>query len=149
MEVGSKGGNVLLNVSPDERGLISDLSIRTLDEVGGWIFRNGESIYGKAPAPLFPYVTRFGKVGAGRDGSLYLYVERYPEFPHRVSLTGLVTRVKRATLLCDGTELRFAQSYELARDEHRFYVFLPETAPDTPVTVIKLELDGAPEAQTL
>ena len=52
-------------------------------------------------------------------------------------------------LLCDDTELRFAQSYELARDEHRFYVFLPETAPDTPVTVIKLELDGAPEAQTL
>ena len=98
---------------------------------------------------MFPYVTRFGKVGAGRDGSLYLYVEHHPGFPHRVSLTGLVTRVRRATLLCDGTELRFTQSYEIARDEHRCYVFLPETPPDTPVTVIKLELDGAPETQTL
>ena len=149
IEVGSKGGNVLLNVSPDEKGLISELSVRTLDQVSAWIARNGESIYGTVPAPVFPYVTRFGKVGAGHDGSLYLYVEHYPGFPHRVSLTGLVTRVRHATLLCDGRELLFRQSYEIARNEHRCYVFLPETPPDTPVTVIKLELDGAPETQTL
>lgn len=149
VSVCGKGGNVLLNVSPDAEGLISEASIETLDKVSEWLSHNGDAIYNKAPAPDFPYVTRFGTVGAGKDGALYLFVERYPDFPHRISLTGLENKVKSASLLKDGTPLRFGQSYEQARDERRMYIFLPEEAPDSPVTVVKLEIEGEPRTQVL
>lgn len=149
VSVCGKGGNVLLNVSPDAEGLISEASIETLDKVSEWLSRNGDAIYNKAPAPDFPYVTRFGTVGAGKDGALYLFVERYPDFPHRISLTGLENKVVRASLLKNGQELRFSQSYEVARDERRLYIFLPEEAPDSPVTVVKLEIEGEPRTQVL
>ena len=48
-----------------------------------------------------------------------------------------------------GSELKFSQSYEVARNERRLYVFLPEKAPDTPVTVVKLEIEGEPVTQKL
>ncbi len=149
VSVNGKGGNVLLNVSPDGEGVISDASIETLDKVGAWLRDNGESIYGAYPAPDFPYITRFGKVGMGKDGALYLFVENYPDFPHRISLTGLENKVLRASLVKGDVTLRFSQSYELARDERRLHVFLPETPPDAPVTVVKLEVEGMPKAQTL
>ena len=149
VSVRSRGGNILLNVSPDETGVISDVSVKALDEVAAWIKRNGACFYNAVAAPDFPYLKRFGNVGCGKDGSLYLFVENYPDFPYRVSLLGLKNRVLRASLLADGSELRFSQSYEVARDERRLYVFLPEKMPDAPVTVIKLEIEGAPEAQAL
>ena len=52
-----------VSIRYNEDGQPDGVRIRTLDEVGNWVSRNSESIYGKAPAPLFPYVTRFGKVG--------------------------------------------------------------------------------------
>lgn len=148
-EVRGKGGNVLLNVSPDGRGVISEESVKALDAVGAWLKENGDAIYNTVPAPDFPYTVSWGTVAAGKDNTLYLIVLKYPDFPYRVSLKCLENKVLRASLLRDGTELRFAQSYELARDERRLYVFLPEQKPDEIVTVIKLELDGAPSAQIL
>lgn len=148
IDVRGKGGNVLLNVSPDGRGVISQESIETLDAVGAWLKKNGEAIYGTTAAPDFPYMIRWGGIGAGKN-TLYLFVHQYPDFPYRISLTCLENKVLRATLLRDGTELRFGQSYEVARDERRFFVLLPEEKPNDPVTVIKLELEGEPSAQVL
>ena len=59
------------------------------------------------------------------------------------------TKVKRITLLADGTEVRYGQSYETARDEHRLYLFLPEECPDRFDTVIAVELEGEVEVQTI
>lgn len=42
----SKNGNLLLNVGPDARGNIPEESINILNEVGQWLAKNGESIYG-------------------------------------------------------------------------------------------------------
>lgn len=42
----SKGGNMLLNVGPDARGNIPQESVDILTEVGNWLGKNGESIYG-------------------------------------------------------------------------------------------------------
>jgi alpha-L-fucosidase len=44
--VASKGGNLMLNVGPDGEGNIPEYSAKYLREVGKWIDKNGESIYG-------------------------------------------------------------------------------------------------------
>lgn len=48
----SKNGNLLLNVGPDAKGNIPEKSKVILSEVGQWMAKNGESIYGCGPANL-------------------------------------------------------------------------------------------------
>lgn len=51
VECVSKDGNLLLNVGPDAHGRIPQESIDILQEVGRWLERNGDSIYGCTSAP--------------------------------------------------------------------------------------------------
>ena len=64
VECASKGGNMILNVGPDARGNIPEESIERLAEIGKWMKKNGESIYGCGKAgiekPDFGRVTRHG-----------------------------------------------------------------------------------------
>jgi len=46
VEIASKGGNYLLNVGPDGNGIIPEVSIKILKEIGAWMKINGEAIYG-------------------------------------------------------------------------------------------------------
>jgi alpha-L-fucosidase len=45
-DIASKGGNFLLNVGPDGKGVIPQPSLEILTEVGQWLQTNGEAIYG-------------------------------------------------------------------------------------------------------
>lgn len=64
VECVAKGGNMILNVGPDARGNIPEPSMKILGEIGAWMRKNGDSIYGcgKAgiPKPDFGQVTRKG-----------------------------------------------------------------------------------------
>lgn len=145
-----KGGNLLLNVGPDAHGVIPEQSDRVLLDVGKWLRVNGASIYGTDSAPDFPYQLRWGELTYNaREKTLYCHVRDYPDFPYRILLTGLMTKVESAYLLADGTPLKFRQSYEQGRDEHRLYLFLPEQCPDRNDTVVALRLAGDAEAQKL
>ena len=44
VEIVSKGGNYLLNIGPMGDGAIPEPSVRTLEKVGAWMRRNGDSI---------------------------------------------------------------------------------------------------------
>lgn len=46
VECVSKGGNLILNVGPDARGNIPNESLDILGEIGEWMDKNSESIYG-------------------------------------------------------------------------------------------------------
>jgi len=48
----SRGGNMLLNVGPQPSGRIGENEERILGEIGEWLARNGDSIYGAGPAEL-------------------------------------------------------------------------------------------------
>ena len=84
-----------------------------------------------------------------RKNKLYLHIKKYPTLTPRVSILGLKTRVLAAHLLKTGEELRFTQTYEQARDEERFAVWIPKEQPDFVDTVVVLTLAGEVEAQTL
>ena len=49
LDVVSKNGNLLLGVSPDDRGDIPAVQQKSLAELGDWLTRNGESVYGTRP----------------------------------------------------------------------------------------------------
>lgn len=68
----SNGGNLLLNVGPDEKGNIPEPSVVRLREIGKWLEINGECIYGTTP-------WRVSSEGPGirytaKDGAVYAII---------------------------------------------------------------------------
>ena len=52
VDIVSKGGNYLLNVGPNARGVIPAASREILQRVGSWVRKNSEAIYGCGPTPF-------------------------------------------------------------------------------------------------
>ena len=53
IDIVSKNGNLLLNVGPKADGTICDEERKALLEVGEWLGKNGEMIYGSTPYKIF------------------------------------------------------------------------------------------------
>lgn len=148
--VRSLGGNLLLNIGPDAAGRIPTASVQTLDAVGKVLAAEGAAFFGTTAAPEFPYVQRWGRVTYREDPpTLYLHVQKYPKPPYRFSMIGLLTRVRSARLLATGEELKFTQWREVAREEERLSVWLPETPVNAEDTVVELSLEAPAQVQTL
>jgi alpha-L-fucosidase len=54
IDIVSKGGNYLLNVGPDEKGVIVPKAVNILKEIGFWLNKYGTSIYGADGIDLKP-----------------------------------------------------------------------------------------------
>ncbi len=69
VDIVAKGGNYLLNVGPDANGELPAEAVARLAEIGAWMKKNGEAIYGTRP--VAPY--RDGKVcfTRGKDDAIY------------------------------------------------------------------------------
>ena len=147
-DITSKGGNLLLNIGPDELGNIPEESNRILTRVGEWLGKNGESIYGADKTIEMPYLIPWG-VCTMKPGHLYMHVMKYPKETCQVKLLNLKINVKRVTLLATGEELTYIQTYEPARNEDRFRVVLPPEKSDTVDMVIDVEYEGNIEAVPL
>jgi alpha-L-fucosidase len=48
------GSNLLLNVGPMPNGEIQDEHIKSLENIGDWVSKNGETIYGTRKGPINP-----------------------------------------------------------------------------------------------
>jgi alpha-L-fucosidase len=136
----SKNGNLLLNVGPDARGEIPAQSASILKEVGEWMRRNGASIYGCGAAELAkPEWGRYTQ----RGNKLYAHVFDRGVGP--LYLEGLKGKIKRATLLTDGSELKvkvpwMADHYGDTKTG-AFISLQGGELPDGLDTVIELELE--------
>jgi alpha-L-fucosidase len=133
------GGNYLLNIGPKPDGSIPEESTRILTTVGQWMDKNGQSIYGTERCQ--PRRCRFGSFSR-RGNTLYLHVHFWPG--QTVAVAGLMTKVKRASLLATGNKVTFQQ------DAYRVqFTGLPEKAPDDPVTTLVIECEGEPDQREL
>jgi alpha-L-fucosidase len=73
--VRSMGGNLLLNIGPDNTGQIPAVETVVLKQVGKWMKKYGDAIYGISPSPLpsFPW----GRCTM-KGNKLYLHVFDWP-----------------------------------------------------------------------
>src|SRR5205807_2126567 len=83
--------NYLLNIGPMGDGTIPPPSVAVLEQVGTWMGKNAESIYGTSACPLeFPW----GRCTAGQ-GRIYLHVFSSPADGF-IRVSGLRNEVKSA-----------------------------------------------------
>jgi alpha-L-fucosidase len=138
VECVSKGGNLLLNVGPDARGMIPEQSLDILRQIGRWMKRNGESIYGCSPAgmdkPDFGRITRRGK-------TLYYHVFDNPI--GYLPLSGLKPeQVESIRLLSSGAQMKIEKDWITNNyPDHVFTSFGPNPVlPDETDTVVAVRL---------
>ena len=138
----SNGCNYLLNVGPTAEGVVPEESVKRLREIGRWMKVNGEAVYGTGAGP-YPYPFPWGMMTA-KDNNLYLIFSEWPG--EDFMLNGLKNKVNKAVLLGDKKcEIKLYQENPEIQ-EQLFLGGLPTEAPDEYYSVIKLELDGIPEA---
>jgi alpha-L-fucosidase len=137
----ARGCNYLLNVGPDPDGVIPEESVERLREIGIWMKTNGEAVYGtERVLPDWWDYSAAGRVTT-RGNTAYLINGSWNPAGEAISVS-LKNEVKSACLLVDGRRL------DLRREGRRTVISgLPVHAPSPWMNVIKLELDGKPEAQ--
>jgi alpha-L-fucosidase len=141
-EVAGKGGNLLVNVSPDGAGRIPDWQRERLDAVGAWLARHGEAVFdttaGLPPGQFYGPSTR-------RGDRLFLFCPMRPQ--ESVAVRGLpVRRVAGVRALGSGTPLatrvRLPAAEELFSDDPvgTVVIDVPEAALDPLLTVLEVRL---------
>ena len=107
VECVSKGGNLLLNVGPDAQGQFPEESRHILAEIGRWMDRNGESIYGCGPAGLDK--PEYGRLTRKGDR---LYCHIYENSIGPLPLYGLKReQIRSIRRLVDGSQVPLSTSW--------------------------------------
>ena len=140
-EVASRGGNLLLNVSPMGDGQLPPEQIERLDDVARWMAAHAESIVGTEPG-LEPW--QFYGPSTRRDATVYLHLLMRPY--DSVTARGIrVHRVRSVRVLGTGEVLSFSTRTaildSMAADPlGELTVTVPESALDADATVLVVEM---------
>lgn len=128
------GGNFLLNIAPLPDGSVHPEDRKLFEQIGGWVKRNKEAVYGTTAAPfnLHDY-----KLSCANGNTAYIAFHFYcgPE----TIVCGIGNKVEKIRLLATGEEIAFHQE-----DDRVFMTGLPVEWPDV-MPVVALDLDGKPE----
>ena len=139
VECVSKGGNLLLNVGPDAQGRFPEESLRILKEIGLWMDRNGDSIYGCGPAGLEK--PEYGRVT--RNGNR-LYCHIFENSIGPLPLYGLRReQIRSIRRLADGSQVPLSSSW--VHGDYPDMVFAElgpsPVLPDPADTVLEVRLE--------
>ena len=131
------GGNFVLNIGPRGDGSVPEESVGRLREVGRWMARHGEAIYGAEPADA-----EWMNCGTAtvKGNTMYWHVSRW--YGSELWIGGMESKVLSARILGTGQPVKFEQHFE-PTVRLRLHG-LPEESPDPYVAVIALECDGEP-----
>jgi alpha-L-fucosidase len=157
VDIASKGGNYLLNVGPMADGVIPQASQDTLREVGRWLKKNGEAVYGTGPSPWGDefgegtskgtkdlrgqplFLSRNEWRVTTRPGKLYFTLFHEPRVAFE--LPPMANAVKRAYLLADGTPV------QTTSEGGRTLLNIVRPILDPMATVVVVEIDGGAVAR--
>lgn len=131
-------GNYLLNLGPKPDGSFAKRELSRLNVIGDWMKAYGESIYGSERCPFHP--GRLGMMTA-KGSTVYYHIFRWPK-QGQFSLWGIKNKVKSATVMATGQKALI----EPGTNGRIWFRDLPTTPPEKIDTVIKIELDGKPDA---
>ncbi|TWU44275.1 Alpha-L-fucosidase [Novipirellula aureliae] len=137
------GGNYLLNVGPDQQGVIPEEMQERLKIMGNWLEKNGEAIYGTEAGP-YRYEINWGSITQRKNEdstSLYLNVADWPT-DGKFTLFGVNNPVIKASLLATGEPIKSESRFDGASGQSVITLDIPKDAPDEYVSVIKLDVAG-------
>ncbi len=125
-------GNLLFNVGPMSTGEIEPRQVARLQEMGQWLKRYGQSIYGTRGGPYKP-----GKWGASTHQGkvVYLHVFQWPE--GGLALPPIGRNIRSSKVLTGGRA-------EVKQTAQGITIQLPQKYRREIDTLIQLKLDGAP-----
>ena len=126
----SGGGNLLLNLAPDQFGAFRESEVDIVKGMGAWLDKYGEGIYSTRGGPFIN-----GKWGGSthRGNTVYLHVFEWKD--DKLSLGALPQKIIGGCVLPGRDEVIFNQT------AGGIEVFLSPAQRDNPVTVIELTLD--------
>ncbi|GAA4237972.1 hypothetical protein GCM10022291_26630 [Postechiella marina] len=163
IDVWSKNGVVLLNVSPRADGVINQEQRSVLKEIGDWMKVHGEAVYGTRPHIIFGYGT--ASAGDGHHGgqsatvnytandvrftvakdkkAMYVFFLGKPEPGKRISMRAIggyhrniaPSPIKKISLLGADVEV----DWELTSGD--FFLTMPNVDMNNLATVFKFELE--------
>jgi len=124
-------GNVLLNVGPRPDGMIDPEQASRLKEVGDWLQKYGESIYGTRGGPFKP--AAWG-VSTRKDKQIFVHVVEWPaEGP--LTLPSIPAKIVSAKVLTGGT-------VEFKQDDKGITLSVPAANRQEIDTIVVLDLDS-------
>jgi alpha-L-fucosidase len=127
-----RGGNVLLNVAPNPAGEIPENQKERLKQIGEFMKKNGEAIYGTRPGPLQPVDHVYGMTHKGDN--LYLHIQDMEAF-EALDLPPLPDNIISCELL-NGRVLSFEQK------ESGISIHVPKEFWEPMYTVVRIVTDN-------
>lgn len=144
VEAASMGGNLLLNVSPDGKGVIPPEEVAALDKIGAWLGVHSDAIFGTNPAPES---VRFYGPTTQSGNTLYLHLLMEPR--EKVIVRGVpVKRIRSVRLMGQQQDLAFSTMVEVHLESKKGGEALGELRIEAPprvdplMDVIAVEFDG-------
>ncbi|MBN1420916.1 MAG: alpha-L-fucosidase [Planctomycetes bacterium] len=124
------GGNLALNTNPMPDGRIEPRQAERFREIGAWLRKNGESIYGTRGGPFRP---RSWGATTCRGSRVYVHVLRWPDGD--VKLPPIDRKVVAASLLGGGPAI-------VRQTERSIQIAVEPPRRDPIDTIVVLELDA-------
>jgi len=122
-------GNLLFNVGPMSTGEIESRQVERLREMGAWLAKCGESIYGTRGGPFKP---ARHVVSTCKDRTIYLHILAWPE--ESLMLPALPANVVASSVLTGGAAT-------LKQTEAGMEISVPQSERQEVDTIVALELD--------
>lgn len=142
VECTSKGGNMILNVGPDAKGRIPVESIKILEEIGEWMEKNGDSIYGCGISSISK--PEWGRYTQNGD-TVYAHVYEAPL--GALPLYGISPEnLEKVYFLSDGSEMNRGEAWNTTLYKDAAFVSFGENPvytyplPDQTDTVLQIKL---------
>lgn len=123
-------GNLLFNVGPQPDGLIEPRQVERLKEMGAWLGKNGEAVYGTRGGPWKP---SSHMVSTRKGNRIYLHLLGKTAGP--VSVPALPVAIRSAKVL-NGPAIRTTTAGDALSFE------IPENSWDAIDTIVELTIDG-------
>jgi alpha-L-fucosidase len=137
----ARGGTYMLNIGPRGDGSVPENAADTLRKSGEWIHRYPQVVYGTGPSP-WQHALPWGDVTV-KDNTIFLAVSQWPA-SGKLYLPGLKTGIKSAKLL------KGAESVPIEHTMGNGWTCftVPAASPEKLISVIQLDLEGRPEADS-
>ena len=131
MLVGCAGGdgNMLLNVGPRPDGLIEPKQVARLAEIGDWLAKYGEAIYGTRGGPYKPAKH---VVSTRKGNTIYLHITDWPQ--ETLKLPPLPATIRKSSVLTGG-------AVNVRQTADGLEIAVPKSDRQAMDTIVALELD--------